>query len=156
MKRLSTLLLFVGLMGWLSARAESCLVLLMRDGQTHSYVLSQQPRMTFGEGTLTMTAAEAEATFLLADVENFHFVDQEAAIRQVKAEGHCFGYVNGMLTVQGHEGAVMLTDLKGVLLASTPAGQPFAYDLKSQPKGTYVLRIGKQSIKLYNKKIKTG
>lgn len=150
MKKISIFLL-AGLAGWLSAHAESKLVILMRDGGTHSYMLSQQPTMTFGTGTMTMKSADAEATFELAEVENFHFEDTENSIHSVKDDERLFSYVNGIITVEGQQGQVLLTDLAGRQLHASDKGQSFTFNLKGQPQGTYLLRIGQQIIKLYHK-----
>lgn len=151
MKKKAFLLLSCCLTGLLAARAESCLVLQLRDGQSFSYVLNDKPVMTFAEGTLTMKSADAEATFGLADIENFHFADKENSIRKVDDVNHQFSYLDGVISVEGIQEQVVLTNAAGQLLHSTRSGQPFTFDLKGQPQGTYLMRIGHQSVKLYHK-----
>lgn len=144
-------LLTIGLCGWFSANAESQLVLQMRNGQMHTYVLSQQPAMSFGEGTLIMNSSDAEATFPLADIEKFYFTDHDSGISAVNDEGRRFAYIEGVIMVDGQVGSVELTTLAGHRLHATQSGEAFYFDLKDQPQGTYLLRIGQQCIKLYHK-----
>lgn len=142
--------LSLGLASWLIARAESCLMLELRDGTTHSYVLSQQPTITFGDGTLVMHAAEAEASFALAEVEKFHFAEQENGIPAIRDDERRFTFVNGVIRIDGVHEAVVLTNLAGQVLSADTSGQAFSFDLNTQPVGTYLLRIGQQAVKLYH------
>ncbi len=151
MKKRVFLLLTLALACIAALRAESCLVLQMRSGQLYSYVLNQQPVITFGDGTVTMKSAGAEATFELTDIENFHFTDTESAIRAVSSVETRFTYLNGIVTVEGSEGLVVMTDVAGRLLSGNINGQTCTFDLSHQPQGTYLLRMGQQSIRLYNK-----
>lgn len=137
----------------LSAWAESCLVLQMRDGNQHLFVLSQQPRLSFAEGSLIMTSAEAEAAFALSDIENFHFADQDMAIGRVEANDSRFSFVQGQLTIEGFAGLVTICDANGRTVCSMQAGgqTPFGFNLGDCPKGAYMVRFGQHVVKLYNK-----
>ena len=151
MKKRVSLLLSFTLACIAAMRAESCLMLQMRSGQLYSYVLNQQPVMTFGEGTVTMKSAGAEATFELTDIDNFHFTDTESGIRAVSNVETRFTYLNGIVTVEGSEGHAVMTDLAGRLLNGKINGHTCSFDLNHQPQGTYLLWMGQQSIKLYHK-----
>lgn len=151
MKKITFLFLIFCLSGLLRLRAESCLVLQLRDGTLLSYVLSEKPVITFEEDKLMLKSDFAGAVFELVNIENFHFADTENGIREVQANERRFTFVDGLVSVQGHQDQVLLTDLSGHLLHSTSRGQTFTYDLKNQPRGTYLMRIGHESIKLYNK-----
>lgn len=151
MRKLTFLFLLFTLSGLLKLRAESCLVLQLRDGHTLSYVLSEKPIITFEEDKLMLKSDYAGAVFELANIENFHFDDTENGIRALSANERRFSYVEGVITVEGTQDSVILTDLAGHPLHTTRQGQTFTYDLSNQPKGTYLIRIGHESIKLYNK-----
>lgn len=151
MKKITFLFLIFCLSGLLRLRAESCLVLQLRDGTLLSYVLSEKPVITFEEDKLMLKSDFAGAVFELVNIENFHFADTENGIREVLANERRFTFVDGVVSVVGATDPVMLTNLAGHTLHTTRSGQTFTYDLKNQPKGTYLMRIGHESIKLYNK-----
>ncbi len=151
MKKKVLLLLSLCLTFLLSAQAETCLVLQMRDGQTHSYALSQQPALTFSEGAMTLKTSEAEASFLLAEIENYHFDQEETELRATSSNERRFSYIGGNIEVEGSQDPVVLSDLNGRILHTSARGESFKFDLQRQPQGTYLLRIGSQSIKLYHK-----
>lgn len=128
------------------ARAESSLVLELRDGTTHSYVLSEQPRVSFADGSLVMTATGAETRYAISEVENFHFADV-SALPVVSAEAWRVRCVGGVLTVEGYIGEVVVTDVSGRIVYQGKAG---SIDLGQQPRGTYLVRVGRQMVKLFN------
>lgn len=138
------LLAFFGLV-----KAESCLVIDLKAGTSQSYVLKQQPRITFGEGTLHVNAPEAEADFALADIANFHFADVEIEGIALQTQSR-FSFIDGQVSLQGFAGRVLLTDLNGRLLLQHDEADSHLIDLTRYPKGIYILRIGSQSIKLKN------
>lgn len=150
MKKKVFLLLSLCLTFFLPAQAETCLVIQMRDGQTHSYVLSQQPSITFGEGTMILKSSEAESAFLLAEIENYHFAQEETELRATSSNERRFSCIGGIIMVEGSQEPVLLSDLNGHVLHTCQRGETFTFDLHRQPQGTYLLRIGSQSIKLYH------
>lgn len=151
MKKKVLLLLSFCLTCLLSAQAETCLMLQMRDGQTHSYVLSQQPVLTFSEGAMTLKTSEAEASFLLTEIENYHFAQEETELRTMSTNERRFSYIGGIVKVEGGQDPVLLSDLNGRILHTAQRGETFSFDLHRQQQGTYLLRIGSLSIKLYHK-----
>lgn len=152
--RILSLSLGLGFMSLMGVRAESCLQLSMKDGSTHDYVLTQQPRIAFASDSLHITSPDAEATFALADIQDFHFADVDMqGIAPVHDRQQRLAFVQGVVTIEGYEGQVSLTDLSGRTLMTAVAtrGQSLSLDLTRYPQGAYIIRLGRQSLKLMTK-----
>lgn len=147
----SLVVLFLSATGCLEVSAQSGLVLETNDGKTYSYVLAEQPRITFNETDLIITAADADASFPRSDIKNFRFEDIALDIRDVtNGKSQKMTYLNGVVTIDAASN-VALYDISGKLLMNKKAnGESVTIDLNSQPSGTYIVRSGKQSLKVKN------
>ncbi len=142
--------LILSVVGCLTASAQNALVLETNDGKTYSYVLAEKPRLTFSETEMLITSADASASFTRTDIKNFRFEEVEVdAISDVKTDGQRMSYLGGVVTVQGAEN-VILYDISGrQIMSKRAAGNgSVSIDLSSQPQGTYIVRSGKQSLKV--------
>ena len=140
------LILFV--VGSLKASAQKALVLETNDGKTYSYVLAKKPQLTFNDTEMLITSADANASFVRKDIKNFHFEDA-TAIKDVVKEGQRMTYLGGVVTVEGADN-VVLYDISGrqIMSKRSAGGESVTIDLSSQPRGTYIVRSGKQSLKV--------
>lgn len=142
-------LLILSVVGCLTASAQNALVLETNDGKTYSYVLAEKPRLTFNETEMLIASADASASFTRTDIKNFRFEDVADAIKDVKADGQRMSYLHGVVTVDGTD-KVILYDISGrQIMAKKAAGNgSVTIDLNNQPSGTYIVRSGKQSLKV--------
>lgn len=141
---LTTILLSVGAL----AMAQSCLVVQLKDGSAHYYVLAEQPKITFQGTTLDIAAAEAQTQIDLVEVQDFHFTDQPDGIANIKGGDTRFSYLNNVVRVSGVDG-ISIYDTAGNLITSAKgSGSETVIDLNSQPAGTYIVRMGSRSVKV--------
>lgn len=151
MKKIILFLSVFLLVGILPLSAQNCLVLLLRDGSQYSYLLAEKPLVTFADGDVKVHAAILQTSVPLAEVQNFHFADAESGIPALSDNECRIAYTDGVVTVEGCKGNVSLFDLNGRLLQTIQAkeGQPVSFDLTQQSAQVFVLRAGRQSVKLH-------
>ena len=137
----------------MSLRAQHALVVQMRSGETHSFVLSEQPRLTFESDVMCVASRGAETRLAMAEIENFHFADQSAAIPAVASDETRFTFIGGQVAVEGCRGPIVMTDAAGrqIHAVSATSDGSCRFDLSVQPAGTYLLRMGRQSVKIFNR-----
>lgn len=141
------LLLFFVAFNFGFAIADTCLVIEMKSGATHSFVLEEQPTITFEGTKLCIVAPSAETRLNITDVERFHFEEATDAVIMPAKVGSTFRYINGMLTVMGSEGPVSVVDAAGRLVYSA-SGNEVSVDMNAQPDGVYIVNMGKRSVKI--------
>lgn len=144
--------LFLSLLGCINAFAQNGMVLETNDGKTYSYVLADQPRLSFNETQMIITTSDASASFTRSEITNFRFEDVPLDIKEVNSgKSQKMTYLNGIITVESAN-TVALYDMSGKLLMNNTAGKGgnVTIDLKSQPKGTYIVKCGGQSLKVNN------
>ncbi len=144
-------LLFVSVTGGIDVFAQNALVLETNDGETFSYVLANKPQLTFNATEMLISSDDASASFTRTDIKNFRFEEVANAIKDVKADGQRMSYLHGVVTVDGTD-KVILYDISGRQILSKRAadGESVTIDLNNQPSGTYIVRSGKQSLKVKN------
>lgn len=142
-------LLLLSVMGSLKASAQNALVIETNDGKTYSYVLAKKPQLTFNDTEMLISSADASASFVRTDIKNFRFEDVADAIKDVKADGQRMSYLHGVVTVDGAEN-VILYDISGrqIMTKKAAGNGSVTIDLTNQPQGTYIVRSGKQSLKV--------
>lgn len=152
MRKSLFLSIFLLLFCFLPAWAQTCLVVELRDGNVYSYQLDQKPTVTFHDSQIHIESAAVETDVPMADVLNFHFADAESDMRSVAANEMRITYVGGRVTVTGFEGRVALYDLNGRCLqsAESKAGGSVGFDLGSESGSVFLLRAGRQCVKLMN------
>lgn len=150
MKKVTLLLIVLFVAAILPLSAQNCLVLLLRDGSQYSYLLAEKPQVTFTGGEVKVQSASLQTSVPLSEVQNFHFADAESGIPALTDNECRIAYTDGVVTVEGCEGNISLFDLSGRLLLSSQSvdGQPVTFDLKQQTAPVFVLRAGRQSLKL--------
>lgn len=142
-------LLLLSVVGCLKVSAQNALVLETNDGKTYSYVLASKPQLTFNETDMIIATTDASASFVRTDIKNFRFEEVADAIKDVKADSQRMSYLHGVVTVEGAEN-VILYDISGKqIMSKRAAGNgSVTIDLNNQPQGTYIVRSGKQSLKV--------
>ena len=110
----------------------SALLITFTDGTTASYVLSEKPRVTFGQGTLLITSAGASAEYERTTVSRFTFVDA--------AELGIGPLTEGSMPIE------VFTPGGTLIVRGTGS-----VSLSGQPSGIYVVRSGRHTVKVVKK-----
>lgn len=144
--------LILSVLGCLNLCAQNGLVLETNDGKTYSYILADQPRLSFNETDMIITAKAASASFNRSEITNFRFEDVSLGIKDVtNGKNQKMAYLNGIVTVESAN-TVAIYDMSGKLIMTKKAGkgETVTIDLNAQPQGTYIVKCGKQSLKVNN------
>lgn len=150
MKRI--LLLLLGLLTAsicsLDASAQNALVIETKYGNTYTYELAEKPWITFNQTEMCITAPSATMSFVRSDIKNFYFEDVDLGVKAAK-DSQRMSYIDGVVTIEG-EGTAVLYDSSGRKLMSemVTEGRPVSFDLNSRPQGMYIVRCGKQNMKV--------
>ena len=141
--------MFVSVTGGIDVFAQNALVLETNDGETYSYVLANKPQLTFNATEMLISSDDASASFTRTDIKNFRFEEVANAIKDVKADGQRMSYLHGVVTVDGTD-KVILYDISGrqIITKKAAGNGSVTIDLTNQPQGTYIVRSGKQSLKV--------
>ncbi len=124
----------------------SALLITFHDGTTASYVLSEKPRVTFGDGTLQIATSDASTEYARADVSRFTFIDAtEAGISQPTADRIAFEYRDNTVRVSGAPIEVYAAD-------GTLVDKGFnTLSLANHSPGVYLVKVNRQVIKVMKK-----
>lgn len=134
------------LLGVSAAKADTILQLSMADGSTPSYLLSEQPRVTFTADGMNIATPSASIEHKRADVLRMNFTDDPTSIESILAGAQpTLSFTHGQLSAPGLE--ISLYDLQGALVARAAD----SVDVTALPQGIYVVRAGALSMKIVNK-----
>ena len=138
-----------------SAEDLSYVTLVFHDGHKQSYVLSQDPKISFGDGTLSITSADVDDTWQLADVQHFVFDKHDATAVVALQKDECRLTFDGrdMVTLEGYQAGadIVVTDAAGrnVAKAVVDAAGEARLSLAGLGKGVYVVAVkGARAYKL--------
>ena len=144
------LTLLVAMLGVVPCVASSLLILHLTDGTNIVCNLAKEPKMTFGEKTLTLSSLEGTVgQWDFTQVESWSFGEDDA-IESIKAEKAQINIEDGLLTMAGVDAKkVAVYDINGRLVTPklNTKGTTTSVSLNGLPKGTYVLKVGKSSVK---------
>lgn len=148
-KLFTTITLLLSFVGCIDAWAQNALVVETNDGQTYSYVLAEKPRLSFNATEMIISSVDADASFERTAIKNFRFEDVETGISSMPGNGQRMTYLDGILTVEG-DGTVGIYDTAGrqILNNKVSEGHSVSVDMNAYPKGTYIIRCGKQTMKI--------
>lgn len=145
MKRLLTLI--VAMAAIMAANAK-CLVLTLTDGTEVYYQLGSgtNPKMKFnGNGEITVDAD----TYTFSGIKNFRISNEDApaAIESVKTASSKFDGNTLYITTKERDIKVYTTDGKLVETEIVASDDVVAVSTTKLPKGVYVVKVGRQSLK---------
>lgn len=124
------------------ARAENkALRIEFNDGKTALYSLANKPAVTFEGNDFTIKTSDAETSYPRADVKNFTFVKDESGVKDL-TDATKYSYSDNVFSCEGH--AIDVYDMSGVRVAN---GMD-SVSLNGLCDGVYIVRAGKQSIKV--------
>lgn len=124
------------------AKAENkALRIEFNDGKTALYSLAGNPVVTFEGNVFTIKSTGAETSYPRADVKNFTFVKDESGIKNL-TDVTKYSYSGNVFSCAGNE--INVYDMSGVRVAN---GMD-SVSLNGLGDGVYIVRAGKQSIKV--------
>jgi hypothetical protein len=136
----------VALMAFAASAQQQVLTVLqlhLSNGTVDKYILANKPVVSFGDGNLIVTSAEATNTYEFNAVENFDFDKITTGVDDITAEENTFTvcFDSNILTVAATElQHVEVFGLNGVKVAAASASDGVAeIDLTSIPAGVYVV-----------------
>ena len=128
-------------------RAASSLVLHLKDSTVVVCSLVKEPQMAFGKSTITLSSTEGTVgEWNFSDVVSWNFSDIDDAIEEVM--GDYIEIKGDRIEVRGKK-QVAVCDMNGRQMKpslSTSAGVT-TVGLGGLPKGAYVLKVGRSSVK---------
>ena len=127
---------------------------IMVQGKPVSFALSDKPVITYQNNQLVVTTAEETVEISVAEISGTGFSETSTAIRNLMSSGKpqvecgrvCFSDQTPGTPVQ-----VFTADGRSVAEAKADANGTAQVSLSELPKGTYLLKAGKQTIKIMNK-----
>lgn len=145
-KRLKLLLLLFVLVATVARTEEKALLVALANGTTAAWVLDEKPKVTFDAEQMCIRTDEATTHYAYGEVKSFTFVDEKSLAADAPTDAcSVFRYVDGVVEAEGRD--ICVYDANGRCVAR-------AHDrlsLRDQVKGTYIVTIGKQSIKVIRK-----
>ena len=125
------------------ATAEEMLVLRLKGGSKISYVLAENPIMTFSGGRLAITSTDGCADYELINVEEFCFVDIPTAIDNVMVDEVRFARLSDGVRIYGvvKSNEVMVFDTGGRQVSATVTivNNYADVSLNAAPQGIYLI-----------------
>lgn len=136
---LPLLLLHVALV---ASAADTALKVLLTDGNSATYMLSDKPKVTFTGEDMNIVSSSASTSYQRSTVASVTFVDAESAIGDIRAKAVTYRYAGSRFEAEGCDitvysitGATMLRGTDSV-------------SLEHLEPGVYVVKAGNQSIKI--------
>ena len=132
----------------------TALRLLFRDGTTTTYLLDEQPILTFENECLNIATTTLSTTYDIEAIEEYDFIEEGRDLAVTKEGNIRFERFGDDIIIHGCTSKhIALYDLNGRTMAITIDTSKGAihFSLEKMPKGTYILRMNQQSIKLIKK-----
>ena len=136
MKKLifSLLTLFAATASW----ADTALFVHQKSGGVVEYAFSEKPVVTYSEGYLVISAAEASVSYPLSDLQKFTFGEVDDQVTRIVAPANTAPQPTFIYSIDGKLMRTLQPSEDGATSAS----------LEGLPAGTYVVKNGKTSYKV--------
>ncbi|MBO4564067.1 MAG: T9SS type A sorting domain-containing protein [Bacteroidaceae bacterium] len=140
----------IAMLGTLPCFASKALVLLLTDSTKVVCSLTKEPKMVFGDKTLTLTSIDgAVGEWNFTDVASWSFAevqDVDDAIKEIKSDRI---EINGNRLMVSGTKPITVYDLSGRERTPklTTKDDCTSVDLSGFTKGTYLLKVGKNTMK---------
>lgn len=156
MKKSLLLLIIILLTLSVPARAEQfaeSIVLKLKNGETISFALNEQPKLTFSQGNLILSSSTYESTYKLSDLDGYQIKYSDTnSIQSIKEGEQVLRQEAGCIYISGlnPQTEVKVYSTSGVVVCSTIANTDGSatIDLSAQLPGVYVISYGANSIKI--------
>ena len=136
-----------------AASAQSALVVELRDGSNATFLLAENPRMTFAGEQLSIVSSSATMEFNRRDVKNWHFADTPSSVENITAESKA-KLEGGALLISGitDDTAIALYSVDGVAVKhSAVIGGTCTISLDDIPAGIYIVKFNNTTFKFRKK-----
>ena len=136
-----------------TASAQSALVVELRDGSNTTFLLAENPRVTFAGEQLSIVSSSATMEFNRSDVKNWHFVDTPSSVENITAESKAKLEGNALL-ISGitDDTAIVLYSVDGVAVKhSAVTGGTCTISLDDIQAGIYIVKFNNTTFKFLKK-----
>lgn len=144
MKKLLLMLTAFLAMGFMHGKAEVQLKLSLTDGTSRTFLLSENPVVTFPENQLKVTTPELTFSCDRAEVQSVTFGSPSSVTDHLVSAGK-FSYLNGVIVCEGS--SIEVYDLSGRMC--TTARDSLSTD--SLRPGMYIVRTNQLVVKIIKK-----
>lgn len=137
----------------LSAQGQTALVVELRDGSCASFLLAEQPKITFEGEMMSIVSSKTDMEFVRSEVKKYRFVDSVASIAEVEDASQAT-FDGNTLIVSGlsDETVVTVYTLSGLSVKkSTPSSGVCTISLESLPSALYIVNYNNTTIKILKK-----
>lgn len=113
-----------------------------------SITLSTVQKITFQNGNCVVSTTEGDFSYPLSQMEKMKFTADPTAIERLPLQTEGLKCADGILTV-GQKGLLHIYNANGALIRMANVAQAGSVvNLKSLPKGVYIVRMGETTIKI--------
>lgn len=137
----SFLLLLLTFVSALASQAATALIVHQKDGSTVEYAFSEKPVVTYRNGYLIISAAEASVEYPMANLQKFTFGEVSDMVTRVKPAKDVKPQPTQIYNVSG----ILVRTLQPVEDGTTPAS------VDGLPTGTYIIKNGSTTYKILKK-----
>lgn len=154
MKRIVILLSCILSVAFVSADDYNALIVKLCNGDTNTYMLSENPKVTVPESSIVIKNSSVSTTYERSEVEKFYFeyVDTETGIDKLNDTSVVFRMNESEICISGLDcdAVVSVTTLDGRIVFSTQCDTSgsVSIELSSLKEGVYVLAFNGRSVKV--------
>lgn len=152
----TALVIILSAMPFMEALADGVrfLVVNAKDGTKTTFALTEEPKITFSEGELSVVSSSRAFSISLAAIQNYAFSEESTGIDEVIKDGR-FKLENGFVVVNGLSAgskvSAYMQDGKLIRESKADSNGMTVFDLSGLPKGILILQSNKTSIKVINR-----
>lgn len=154
--RLKSFVLFFFLLSWINIHAQGIVTVLFytNEGQQIAYSFDDMPKYVFKDNntSLYLTTKKTSVTYSVENLKKFTFSQVPSGIDKAKNSTEVAQSVDGILIFSGYAAgsSIFVCDGSGKIVATAKASAQGAATLSLQrlPKGVYLVKAGKMSMKI--------
>ncbi|MCR5433080.1 MAG: T9SS type A sorting domain-containing protein [Bacteroidaceae bacterium] len=112
-----------------------------------SIALGTVQKITFENGNCVVSTTDGQFTYPLSQMEKMRFTADPTAIKSLPSTSKSLAFANGLLTL-GRPGTLRIYNAGGSLIRLAEVDKNGTADLRSLPKGLYIISLGDETIKI--------
>jgi hypothetical protein len=112
-----------------------------------SIALGTVQKITFENGNCVVSTTDGKFTYPLSQMEKMKFTVDPTAIKSLPEASKSLAFANGLLTL-GRQGTLRIYNAGGALVRLAEVKKNGTADLRSLPKGLYIISLGEETIKI--------